>query len=272
MVDTVAASAGAMLIDTHCHLDEVHFPEGPQAVLERARQAAIGHLIVIGVGQGTSGAEAAIDLAERNVDVSATVGWHPHDAADLSDQRFDEIEALARAAQVVAIGETGLDYHYLHSPAELQREAFRRMIGLARRVKLPLVIHTREARQDTLDILAQEGAADVGGVIHCFSEDRVFAARALDLGFDLSFSGLVTFRSAAAVHDTAKWVPSGRFMVETDSPYLSPVPLRRRRNGPANVVHTARAVAELRGEPIAELYQHTSAAAMRRFALEPLGA
>jgi TatD DNase family protein len=177
----------------------------------------------------------------------------------------EELRKLAIAPEVVAVGEIGLDYHYDHSPRDMQRDVFARLIGLAREVRKPIVVHTRSAPEDTLALLESEKAREVGGIIHCFSEDRAFATRALDLGFDLSFSGIVTFKGAHAVHDVAAWAPLERILVETDSPYLAPVPLRGRRCEPAHVVHTARRVAELRGMPEHELFRATLANTERCF-------
>jgi TatD DNase family protein len=235
-----------MLFDTHCHLDAANFPEGADAVLERARSAGVRAFTCIGVGS-LELARAAVALAERRPDVVATVGVHPHDASTADAAAEAELEALGARSRVVAIGEVGLDFHYDHSPRERQAEVFRRAIALARRLQKPLVIHTRSAPRETLDILATEGARDVGGVIHCFSEDREFAARALELGFYLSFSGILTFKNARSVHDVAAWAPEERLLVETDSPYLAPVPLRGKKCEPAFVQHTALRLAELRG-------------------------
>ncbi len=254
------------LIDSHCHLDAAYFPEGPDEVLARAA-ADVSHFVVIGVGERSEAARQAVALAEARDDVSATVGMHPHDAARYDDAVAAELEALAARAACVAVGEVGLDYHYMHSPEATQREVFRRMIDLARRLGKPVVVHTRSAPQDTLALLEHEGARDVGGIIHCFSEDRAFARRALDLDFDLSFSGIVTFKNAAAIQDVARWAPAERILVETDSPYLSPAPKRGRRNEPANVVHTARYIAELRGERFEDIAAATSATAIRRLRL-----
>jgi TatD DNase family protein len=165
------------------------------------------------------------------------------------------------------VGEIGLDYHYMHSPRETQKEVFRRMIALARRVQKPIVVHTREAAEDTIAVLEEEGAREVGGIIHCFSEDRPFAERALAIGFDLSFSGIVTFKNARAIHEVAAWAPPDRILVETDSPYLAPIPMRGKRCEPAYVVHTARRVAELRGESFDTLALRTTENARRRFGL-----
>jgi TatD DNase family protein len=256
----------ASLIDTHCHLDPQYFPEGPDAALARAEAAGIRGFVVIGVGRDLAPARAAVLLAERSPGrIAAAVGVHPHDATTLDDDAYAELDALARRPDVVAVGEIGLDYHYDHSPRDVQRRVFARLVGLAREVKKPIVVHTRSAPEDTIDVLAAEGARDVGGVIHCFSEDRAFAERALALGFDLSFSGIVTFKSSTAIQDVARWAPLDRILVETDSPYLAPVPLRGKPCEPAFVVHTARRVAELRGVPLAELGAATSANAERRF-------
>jgi TatD DNase family protein len=221
---------------------------------------------VIGVGRDLAPARAAVGLARRlRSNVGAAIGVHPHDAVTLDDAVHAELERLATEPEVVAVGEIGLDYHYDHSPRETQREVFARLVRLARKVRKPIVIHTREAPGDTLDILEREGAREVGGVIHCFSEDRAFAERALDLGFDISFSGIVTFKSSAAIQDVARWAPIDRILVETDSPYLAPVPLRGKPCEPAYVVHTARRVAELRGIPFEALCEATTANAERRF-------
>ncbi|MCC6897839.1 MAG: TatD family hydrolase [Polyangiaceae bacterium] len=253
-----------MLIDTHCHLDAHYFAEGPDAVIERARAAGVGGFVCIGVG-GAAAAEHAVGVAQRRADVVATVGIHPHEAGSSSAELFATLTALSGQPKVVAIGEIGLDYHYDHSPRDVQRDVFAKMIGFARERRLPIVVHTREAAADTLEILQREGAEDVGGVIHCFSEDRAFAARALDLGFDLSFSGVVTFKNAQSVHDVAAWAPADRILVETDAPYLAPHPLRGKRCEPAYVAHTARAVAMLRGVQPDEIAQLTSENACRRF-------
>ena len=252
-----------MLIDTHCHLDGQYFPEGADETLARARSAGVTGFVCVGVGS-LEQTEAALALAARRLDVWATVGVHPHDAASLDAGLEAELRRCAAAPRVVAIGEIGLDFHYDHSPRERQKEVFRRFIQVAREQKLPIVVHTRSAAEDTLQILAEESARDVGGLIHCFSEDKAFATRALDLGFDLSFSGIVTFKRALAIQEVAAWAPADRILVETDSPYLAPIPLRGKRCEPAYVLHTARFVAGLRGIPLEELAQLTSQNAERR--------
>ncbi|APR77193.1 Putative deoxyribonuclease YcfH [Minicystis rosea] len=256
-----------MLIDTHCHLDPHYFPEGPDAVIARANALGVSRFVTIGVGSDLEPARHAVALAERRADVWATVGVHPHDASMLDDAIYAEMEALARRDRVVALGEIGLDYHYMRSPREVQQACFRRLIGLAKAVKKPIVIHTREAAADTLAILEEEGAREVGGIIHCFSEDRAFAERALALDFDLSFSGIVTFKTAQAIKEVAAWAPGDRILVETDSPYLAPVPFRGKKCEPAHVLHTAKHVAELRGEPFDAVAARTTENARRRLGL-----
>jgi TatD DNase family protein len=255
-----------MLFDTHCHLDAGYFPEGADAVLERARAAGVGAFACIGVGS-IEMARFAVALAERRAEVVATVGVHPHDASGAGPELEAELANLASHERVVAVGEVGLDFHYDHSPREKQKDVFRRAIALARRLDKPLVIHTRSAPDDTLEILGSEGARDVGGIIHCFSEDRAFAARALELGFYLSFSGILTFKNARSVHDVAAWAPEDRLLVETDSPYLAPVPLRGKPCEPAYVTHTATRLAELRGTDLARVSALTTENAAKVFRL-----
>jgi len=260
------------LADAHCHLDARHFNEGPDTVIERACAVGVVGFVVVGlVGaedvEPLEPARFAVDLARRLPDrVAACVGLHPHDARCWTESLHEGLRALALATEVVAVGEIGVDYHYDHSPRETQRHVFARLIGLARELKKPIVVHTRSAPEDTLAILETENARDVGGIIHCFSEDRAFARRALDLGFSLSFSGIVTFKNAVAIQDVAAWAPLDRILVETDSPYLAPMPLRGKRCEPAHVVHTARRVAELRGIGAEELASSTLANTERRFA------
>jgi TatD DNase family protein len=256
----------AAIVDTHCHLDSQYFPDGAADVLSRASAAGVTGFVVIGVGRDLGPARAAVSIAAAHPDrAAASVGVHPHDATTLDDAVFAELAVLAASPHVVAVGEIGLDYHYDHSPRDVQRAAFARLIGLARTVKKPIVVHTRLAAADTLALLESEGARDVGGVIHCFSEDRPFAERALDLGFDVSFSGILTFKSARSVHEVAAWAPLDRILVETDSPYLAPVPMRGKPCEPAYVTYTARRLAEIRGVDMAAIAEATTANAERRF-------
>jgi TatD DNase family protein len=264
-----------LLADAHCHLDAAHFHEGPDAVLQRAHAAGVIGVVVVGLaaegeGPDSDGLEPvrfAVDLARRSSGrVTACVGLHPHDASRWTTALHEGLHALGALPEVAAIGEIGLDYHYDRSPREAQRDAFARLVGLARELRKPIVVHTRSAPEETLTILEREGARDVGGIIHCFSEDRPFAERALALGFDLSFSGIVTFKGARSVREVAAWAPLDRILVETDSPYLAPVPLRGKRCEPSYVVHTARCVAELRGVSVEDIAAATLANTERRFA------
>lgn len=257
----------AALIDTHCHLDPTYFPDGADAAIERARNVGVAGFVVVGVGADLTQARNAVRLASEHLAIAAAVGIHPHDATSWNEANHEELARLARDPSVVAVGEIGLDYHYDHSPRDVQKATFSRLIALAREVKKPIVVHTRSAPEDTLAILESEGARDVGGVIHCFSEDRAFAERALDLGFDLSFSGILTFKGAKSIHEVAAWAPEDRILVETDSPYLAPVPLRGKPCEPAYVVHTAKRLAELRGTDLEHIAMVTTANAVRRFGL-----
>ena len=257
------------LCDTHCHLDEQYFPGGSNAVLQRARTAGVSAFMVVGVGRTLEPARAAVALAEaESATIAAAVGVHPHDATTLTDAAEAELRELGARACVAAIGEIGLDYHYDHSPRDVQRTVFAKLVRLARDLGKPIVIHTREAPEDTLAILDGEGAREVGGIIHCFSEDEKFARRALELGFDLSFSGIVTFKSAKDVAAVAASAPIDRIHVETDSPYLAPVPLRGKRNEPAYITHTAAAVAALRGLSDEEFGAATTANCRALFRLQ----
>ena len=234
-----------MLIDSHAHLDDLRYDTDRDDVLQRAEAAGIEAIVTIGCDLATS--QAAVALAQAHPNVFATIGVHPHEAKEIEAGWYDSFRSLARQPKVVAYGEIGLDYHYDHSPRDIQRERFREQIRLARELALPLIIHTREAQEDTVTILREEGAADVGGVFHCFSGDAWLAKDALDLGFYLSFSGVLTFKNATMLREIATTVPLDRLMVETDCPYLAPVPYRGKRNEPAYVQYVAETLAEIRG-------------------------
>ena len=234
-----------MLIDSHAHLDDLRYDTDRDNVLQRAEAAGIEAIVTIGCDLATS--QAAVALAQAHPNIFATIGVHPHEAKEIEEGWYESFRSLARHQKVVAYGEIGLDYHYDHSPREIQRQRFREQIHLARELALPLVIHTREAQEDTVMILRDEGAVDVGGVFHCFSGDAWIAKDALDLGFYLSFSGVLTFKNATILRDIAKTVPLDRLMVETDCPYLAPVPYRGKRNEPAYVQYVAEILAEIRG-------------------------
>ncbi len=234
-----------MLIDSHTHLDDLRYDTDRDNVLQRAQTAGIEAIVTIGCDLATS--QAAVALAHAHPNIFATIGVHPHEAKEIGEGWYESFRSLAQHPKVVAYGEIGLDYHYDHSPREIQRQRFREQIHLARELALPLVIHTREAQEDTMMILREEGAVDVGGVFHCFSGDMWLAKDALDLGFYLSFSGVLTFKNATMLRDIAKTVPLDRLMVETDCPYLAPVPYRGKRNEPAYVQYVAETLAEIRG-------------------------
>lgn len=257
-----------MLFDTHCHLDDPGLFEELGDVLDRAEQAGVRRITSIGCACDVDSVMSAVRIARQHPDrISATVGVHPHDAKHLDDALYDAIRNAGADASVVAIGETGLDFHYHHSPQQAQEEAFRRQVTIARELKKPLVIHTRSAPEQTLRILREEQARDVGGIIHCFSEDAPFAAAALDLGFMSSFSGIVTFKNAIAVQEAALKQPPDALLIETDAPYLAPMPKRGKRNEPAYVAYTAARIAELRGEDPERLAQTTYQNALRIFGI-----
>ncbi len=238
------AEGPTMLIDSHTHLDDARYDDDRDAMITRAREAGVDTLVTIGCDLATS--QAAIGLADRYPFVYATVGVHPHEVKHIGDGWYVELQQLARHPKVVAYGEIGLDYHYNHSPPKQQRARFREQIGVARDLRLPVVIHTREAQEDTITILKEEKAGDVGGVFHCFSGDAWLAKEALYLGFSLSFSGVITFRNATTLREIIKWVPMGRLLVETDCPYLTPVPHRGKRNEPAHVTLVAQTIADIK--------------------------
>lgn len=234
-------------------------------MLQRAHAAGVEAVVDVGVG-GNERSLAAVELARRRSDVLASVGIDPHEAGSCDAERWNLIESLAIAPEVVAIGETGLDYFYQHSPKDQQHQAFGRQIALARKVRKPLIIHTRQAAADTIEILTSEHAETVGGVFHCFTADIALARAALNLGFMVSFSGILTFDSDAQLAEAARFVPNDQLVVETDSPYLSPVPVRRQRPcEPAFVAHTAGYLAKLRGTPFEQFCALTTANALRLF-------
>lgn len=237
-----------MLFDTHTHLDDVRYKDDRAAMIARAHEAGVEAFVTIGCDLATS--RSAVALADQHSFVYASIGVHPHEAKHIQDTWYEEFRRLAKNRKVVAYGEIGLDYHYNHSSPNEQRERFREQIQLARELRLPVIIHTREAQEDTIAILKEENASEVGGVFHCFSGDAWLAKDALDLGFYLSFSGILTFQNATMLRDIARTVPLERLLIETDCPYLTPVPHRGKRNEPAFVALVAQQLAALRaGEP-----------------------
>ena len=248
-------------IDSHCHIDGPEYDADRDEVIKRARDAGVTTMLNVGTGDPHGGAfERAVDLAETHADVYAAIGVHPHDAKLFDDAAETHLTNLVKQnSKVIGWGEIGLDYHYDHSPREVQREAFKRQLRIARERRLPISIHTREAETDTLAILDEEWKdSGLGGVIHCFTGTRTFAEAAVERGFLISFSGVITFKKAEELRETARRLPIEKLLIETDSPFLAPVPYRGRRNEPAYVVETARAIAELRGTTAQELGRETS--------------
>ena len=246
-----------MLVDAHCHLTGSYLaPDQVEATLARARAQGVTGFIAVGTDLEDS--RAVLDITKRIPGVQASLGVHPHEAKLWSPETESALGNLLADPCVRFVGETGLDWHYDLSPRDLQEAAFRAQIRLAKAIGKPLMIHTRSAPEATLRILEEEGADAVRGIIHCFSEDRAFALRALDLGFYLSFSGIATFKKAEAVRDVAAWAPGDRILVETDAPFLAPVPYRGKPNEPSFVRFTAEAVAGLRGIPSVKLAEMTT--------------
>src|SRR5262245_54999895 len=252
------------LFDTHAHLHFPEFDSDLDAVLERARAAGVVGMITIGTDRETN--PATVALAERLPDVYATVGIHPHDAAEATDADFDAMERLARStAKVVALGEMGLDFFRDRSPRDVHVRVLRRQLGLARGLGKPVGVHCRDAHAEALAILAEERVIETGGVMHCFSGDVEVAKRCLDLGLLISLAGPVTYKNARALPDVARFVPEDRLVVETDCPFLPPPSHRGQRNEPAYAALTAAKVAELRGTDLDALGHATTRNAARLF-------
>jgi TatD DNase family protein len=248
------------LIDSHCHLDGKTFAADLDAVIGRARAAGVETLVAVGTGDGPPDLEAGVRLAEAYPFIYATAGVHPHDASKATEETWPELLALSGHPKVVALGEIGLDYHYNFSPPETQRAVFARQLEIAREAGLPVVIHTREAWADTVELIRRHyGDARAGGVFHCFSSGPREAEEAVAMGFHVSFSGIVTFPRAQEVQEAARVVPDERLLVETDAPYLAPVPYRGKRNEPGWVTYTAAALGVLRGVTAEEIAVVTSA-------------
>ncbi|MCC6469271.1 MAG: TatD family hydrolase [Alphaproteobacteria bacterium] len=257
-----------MLVDSHCHLDFPDFAEELDAVVDRARQAGVRRMVTICTR--VSQFDKVLAVAERFDDVVCTVGVHPHEAAVETDADTRRLVQIAKHPKVVGIGESGLDYFYEHSPRERQQASFRAHVAASRETGLPLVIHARDADDDMAAILGEEmGRGRFTGVLHCFSSSRQLADKAIDLGIYISLSGIVTFKKADELRETAKAVPLDRLLVETDAPYLAPIPMRGKRNEPAFVAHTAAKVAELRGMDLQAFHRQTGENFFRLFSRVP---
>lgn len=250
-----------MLIDTHTHVHGAEFDSDREPALTRARSAGVAACLAIGTDVADS--RRAVDLAAKQPDVFASVGVHPHETAGLSDLGLEELSRLAAGDRVVAFGEVGLDYYYEHSPKDIQRQRFADQVAIAARLGLPLVIHTRDAWDDTFRILDERRHG--GGVFHCFTGTREHAEEAIRRGFFVSFSGIVTFHKAQALQAVAREVPLDRVLIETDCPFLAPVPHRGTRNEPAFVALVAHKIAQLRGLSVEEASRATTANARRCF-------
>jgi TatD DNase family protein len=256
------------LIDSHAHLDLEDYAADLDAVIARARAAGLERIVCIGLWRRPGHFGNALDLAARDPGFfAATIGIHPHEAALAPEPEWLACEAAAKDPRVVAVGETGLDFHYDHSPRDLQEGAFRRSLRIARAAGKPVVVHVREADAVCANVFRGEGVPEAGGVIHCFTGDAVSVRAYLDLGLYISVAGIVTFRTAEAIREAVRIVPRDRLLIETDSPFLAPVPFRGKRNEPAHVVETARKVAELWGVPAEEVGEVTSENTRRLFRL-----
>lgn len=254
-----------MYVDSHAHLDDHKFEQDRADVLRRARDAGLERILAIGSGTGPGTYDCALKIAEQHDWIFATTGLHPHDARIATERDYEEMSRLAQTDKIIAWGEIGLDYYYDHSPRDVQQEAFRRQTELARAAELPIIIHCRpsnnseNAWEDALEMLHRHWApSGLPGILHCFSGEWKHARAALDMGFYISFAGNVSFAKAENIRNAAAQVPLDRLLIETDSPYLAPVPHRGKRNEPAFVVNTAQAIAQLRGMSKEEVGQRTT--------------
>src|SRR5262245_40416617 len=259
----VAQQNSLGLMDSHAHIQGQEYTGEVDAVIGRAREAGVQQIIVVGGAGDMSSNTAAVALAESCANLYATVGMHPHDAKDVGEEELQKLKKLVAYPKVIAVGETGLDYYYNHSPREVQRRVFAQFIRVAAETGLPLVVHERDAASEAVELLRSEGAGKIRGVIHCFTGDYDAAQNYLDLGFYLSFTGIVTFKNAQPLRDVVRRIPLDRMFVETDSPYLTPVPYRGKRNEPAYVKLVAETVARVKNMTLEEI-AHTTTQNVRR--------
>lgn len=255
-----------MLFDTHAHLNAEQFAEDQAEVIRRAKENGVSRIVNIGFNRETIPTSMA--LAEQYDFIYTAVGWHPQDAKDMREEDYDWLRDLSRHEKVVAIGEIGLDYYWDTSPKDVQKVVFRRQIQLAKELKLPIIIHNRDAHQDVVDILREEKAAEVGGIMHCFSGSLEMAKECVEMNFYISLGGPVTFKNAKKPKEVAKEIPIERLLIETDCPYLTPEPYRGKRNESGYVRYVAEAIAELRGLSVEELAEHTTSNAKRLFRIQ----
>ncbi len=260
---------GLGLIDSHAHLEFSQFDDDREAMLERARAAGVEGILAIGSGSGPERLEAALPFAEAHEWIWATIGIHPSDAREATEEHYARLETLARRPKVVAWGEMGLDYHYEDPPREIQQRVFRRQLEIARAARLPVVLHCRDAWPDALEILEREWApSGLGGIFHCFTGGMEEARRGLEMGFLVSLAGNVTYRKSESLRQVARELPLDRVLVETDSPFLPPEGMRGKRNEPAFVVEVAKTLANVRDLSVEEIARKTAANFRRFFRLE----
>jgi TatD DNase family protein len=257
--------AGINVIDTHCHLDMLGSEDDIESAITRASVAGVAPIVTVGIDLQSS--RRAVHLAAQYDSVYATVGIHPHNVQELQHAAYEELEKLCRAPKVIAYGEIGLDYVKQYAPKDVQREHYELQLDLAKMLGLPVVIHDREAHDDILHILRQKAPFPAGGVMHCFSGDWHLASKVLDMGFVISLPGVVTFNKAAAMQEVARKIPPDKLLIETDAPFLTPEPLRGKKNFPEYILYTAQKIADLRGIPLADLAGYTTANAGNIFTL-----
>ena len=255
-----------MLFDTHVHLNAEQFNEDLQEVIDRAIAEGVTNMVVVGFDEITI--KKALELAENYDFLYASVGWHPVDAIDMTQEHLDWLKELASHPKVVALGEMGLDYYWDKSPKEIQKEVFRKQIRLAKEVQLPIIIHNRDATADIVEILKEENAGEVGGIMHCFSGSVETALECVEMNFLISLGGPVTFKNAKKPKEVAEAVPLDRLLVETDCPYLTPHPYRGKRNEPAYVKLVAEQIAELKGLTLEEVAEETARNAKKLFGIK----
>lgn len=255
-----------MLFDTHVHLNAEQFNDDLQEVIDRAIAEGVTNMVVVGFDELTI--NKAIELAEKYDFIHASVGWHPVDAIDMTPEHLEWLKELASHPKVVALGEMGLDYYWDKSPKEIQKEVFRKQIKLAKEVKLPIIIHNRDATADIVEILKEENAGEVGGIMHCYSGSVETALECIDMNFYISLGGPVTFKNAKKPKEVAESIPLDRLLVETDCPYLTPHPYRGKRNEPAYVKLVAEEIAGLKGVTFEEIAEATTKNAKKLFGIK----
>jgi len=254
-----------LLFDTHVHLNARQYKEDREAVIQRAFDEGIKYMVVVGFNRETI--PAALEIAEQYETIYAAIGWHPVDAIDCTAEDLKWIEQLSSHPKVVALGEMGLDYHWDKSPKDVQKEVFKKQITLAKELSMPIIIHNREATEDVLNILEEEGAKEIGGIMHCYSDSPDYLDRILNMNFHISLGGPVTFKNAKLPKEVAKKVPLDRLLLETDAPYLAPHPHRGKRNEPALMTFIAKEIATLKGISYDELARQTTKNAKKLYGI-----